>query len=518
MKKNCILLFAFSVLFYGCNTGFQEAKSSQFYFPLLKTNNTELDSVGSAFHIAMGDVFSNIRVRHNSKPGEEKPLLFAGFNYTGAWTRDAAINVWNGGGLLFPDVSKNTLEEVLIKEEGTTLIGGQYWDNLIWTLGAWNLYLCSGDKSFLKKAYYACVNTIKKRENEEFDSTFNLFRGPAVYGDGVAAYDDRYTETGDFTGGLWVSNIDKWAEANPALIKTKGVGMPMMCLSTNAMYHQAYNTLSLMEKALGFPTNTHWQEMSFKVKKGINSHLWNEGKQTYNYYIDPWGTNTYQEGLGLSFVLLFDIADSTRSQKVLNNVFISNAGIPCVWPSFPRYFNDKAQSYGRHSGTVWGFIQGFWVEAAAKHNRYDLALFDFNKLTQFAIRDKQFREIYHPSSTLPYGGLQEAGMRKDSIHLWESTYRQTWTATAYIRTIFNCLFGMKFEETGIRFSPKSITCFPNLRIIDMPYRGAKLSIYVTGKGSKLDKMLVNNTVCQNHFLSLDQAKGKVKIELVMKNN
>jgi hypothetical protein len=129
------------VVFYfiSCKSNLENlvlAVHKSIYFPLLKTNQSEEDTLGSAFHISMGDMVTNIRMR-NETDSVARPLLFAGLDYGGAWTRDAAINVWNAGALLIPEVSKNTLLELLERKENKShFIKGQYWDKIIWTLGA----------------------------------------------------------------------------------------------------------------------------------------------------------------------------------------------------------------------------------------------------------------------------------------------------------------------------------------------------------------------------------------------
>lgn len=61
-----------------------------------------------------------------------------GAGYDTPWTRDAAINVWNGAGLIWLEVSRNTLLSVLERKAGKLVIGGQYWDAIIWATDAWN--------------------------------------------------------------------------------------------------------------------------------------------------------------------------------------------------------------------------------------------------------------------------------------------------------------------------------------------------------------------------------------------
>ncbi len=439
--------------------------------PLLKSNDVELDTLSAVFHLALGDIASNIRMRHQALPGQERPLLFAGFDYTGAWTRDAAINVWSGAGLLYPQVSKNTLLEVLTTNaKKDSIIGGQYWDKMIWTLGAWQYYLFQGDRAFLRTAYKAAANTLRQLEQDEFDETMGLFRGAAVYGDGIAAYDDDYLHTGEYEGGAWLSNIDKWPEANPEKRAATGWGLPMMVLSTNCMYVQVYQVLQRMQQALHLPVSSSYRQKQQRLTAAINRHFWDEGQQRYRYYIDPWKACDAQEGLGLSFALLFGIATPAQVQAVLNHAVSEPAGIPCVYPSFGRYLGPDGQQVGRHSGSVWPHVQGFWAEAAAQHRRPDRFWHELAALSRHAYRDAQFRELYHPRTGLPDGGLQEDGFEKGKVRAWKSCERQTWAATGFLRMVLFGLFGLHFSEAGIHIQPLVPTAYPQLRLSGLQYR------------------------------------------------
>lgn len=483
-------------------------KLQNYYFPVLKTNDDAIDTVAHTFNIAIGDIMSNIRPYKNGLVRKEEALLFAGLDYYGPWTRDAAINIWNGAGLFLPDISERTLiSDLDSTANGNIEIIGQYWDKIIWTVGAWNLYLYNGDKEFLKLVYKATCYTLSELERNEFDPNLNLFRGPAVYGDGISAYPDRYTQTGKYEGGEWVSTITKWAEANPDKRVKVGSGMPMFALSTNCVYFEVYRILPKIEKELGLKINENWADKSARLKVAINKNFWNNEKKNYRYLVDPYGNCDYQEGMGISYALLFDVANKIQSEEVLKNTVVTKAGIPCVYPSFPRYKN----GYGRHSGTVWTHIQGFWANAAAQNKDAKRFAYDFNLLTAHTWRDKQFREIYHPETGLPYGGLQESNEGK--LDIWKSTERQTWGATAYLRMIFNGLFGMSFSETGINFSPVIPTQYPNLRLLNLLYRDAVLNISVKGQGTNVVSFTVNGKSTKPFIPA--NAEGIQNIEIVM---
>ena len=175
-----------------------------------------------------------------------------------------------------------------------------------------------------------------------------------------------------------------------------------------------------------------------------------EDKGHYRYFIDPWKGSEAQDGLGHSLAILLDVADERQKEKILKNQYISPAGIPCLWPVFNRYSRDE-KHVGRHNGTVWPHIQGFWGTAAAGQGKTELFEKELQMLTTFALRDGQFGEVFHPETGLEYGGLQENS--EGVIEEYFLCHRQTWSATAYLRLILMGLYGMSFSPEGIRFTP-----------------------------------------------------------------
>lgn len=434
--------------------------------PYLITDN---EKINTAYRMAMGTLVSNILPFRDGILTEEKPVIIAGLGYDTPWTRDTAINIWNCGGFLCPDVSLNTLQSVMGKNEKGYFIDGQYWDAIIWVTGAWNYYLYTGDKEFLSMAYEASVNSLEFFEDTEFDSEIGLFRGAACYGDGVAAYPDIYASHG-FSGITW------FPTECPELCADKGVGTPMFALSTNCLYYGAYVLVDKMAKILGKPQL--YADKAEAIRKNINEVFWNEGKGTYNYLHDPFGGCDYQEGMGIAFVILYGVADEEQIKKVLKNAHVTPHGMPCVWPTFERYIiNDPEKDFGRHSGTIWPHIQGFWADAAAMTGNSEIFDNEFKAQTDNAVDNYQFAEIYHPMTGEIYGGWQEDN--QDGIFLSYPQPHQTWSATAYLRNVYMNLLGMKFEEDGVRFSPVKTKLLNEIKLLGFRYRGAVLDICIT---------------------------------------
>jgi len=479
-------------------------------YPDLRTTRDGPDLMRSVFHFALGDLFSNVRMYRSGLLFEDQPCLCAGADYADPWTRDTAINTWNGVGLIFPEVAKITLLASLGSSPEGPVILGQYWDKIIWTLGAWNYYLYTGDRAFLTLTFAASQNTLAALERDEFDSEIGLFRGPAVYGDGVSAYPALYTNTGKFTGGEWVSTITKWVSENPSLRAPRGFGLPMHALSTNCLYYAVYNTLPSIARELNLAAAPSWSTKAADLRAAINRRFRDETTYRYKYLIDPNGNSDCQEGLGLAFAVLFGVAGEEQREAIFTGAHVTPAGMPCLWPPFERYGNAVHTSYGRHSGTVWPFIQAFWGHAAALAGKTEIFAHELDTLTAHAWRDKQFVEVCHPDTGLPYGGIQESNT--EPWHEWEVCNRQSWSASGYLRLILMGLFGMRFDPDGVRFQP----CVPVgsgwARLRGLRYRNAELDIEITGTGSTISAFRVNGVSSENGLI-LASTRGVQRVEI-----
>jgi glycogen debranching enzyme len=448
-----------------------------------------------AFRIAIGDVLGNVAPFQDGLLERPVPVILAGLDYGTPWTRDAAINAWNGASLIMPDVSRNTLLSVLTRVDGKVRIGGQYWDCIVWTTGAWHHYLYTGDREFLALALEATRNSLAYFEENEFDAADKLFRGPG-WSDGVAAYPDAYADAGGASG------ILDWPQHNPDKISAPGYGIPMQALSTNCLYYSAYITAGKMAAELQVPPDPQWQSKAAQLKHAINARLWDDQQGCYRFLIGPFGSCDHQEGLGSSYALLFGIADTARAESVFAHQYVAPAGLPCGWPNLSRYERPDNLSFGRHMGTVWPQIQGFWAEAAARARKPDIFGHEFFNLAAHAVRDKHFAEIYHPITGQVYGGLQESAGR--GIILWEATSRQTWAATAYLRMVLLGLVGMRFDTDGIRCQPCVPQGISSVELRNVRYRNMNLEVTIRGTGTHVRTCLVNGQKSNDGFVPVTQ--------------
>lgn len=455
------------------------------------------------YELAVDTLSSNIKPWKDGLLDVEALAIMAGETYTRPWTRDCAFNVWNAGALLVPEAARNTLVSTLVRDGDVVRIGGQYWDAISWVTGAWHYYCVTGDRKFLELAYEAAVNSLAYFEETEFDAETGLFEGAASYGDGVAAYPEPYNQAGGSSG------ILDWPAANPQVGRIR-----MKALSTNCLYFNAYKIADLMADRIGGSgaDREQFRGKAAAVRDAINRHLWLPDKGRYAYFVDHEGRcEEYQEGLGHALAILTGVADDEQARSVLASQYVSIRGIPCIWPLFPRFRSADGMSFGRHNGTVWPFIQGFWADAAARCRQVDLFDHELAALAEMADRHHEFKEIYHPVTGEPYGGLQ---VDKGEMRLWPSEPNQTWSATGYLRMIHLGLAGMRFEPDALRFEPMLPERFEQVRLGPIPYRNMTLDVTVRGPGTRIDRFTLDgDTADPVIYASLT---GQHEIEITMR--
>ena len=456
-------------------------------FPQKLITNNAL--VNDAFKLAIETVDINVR----------RGILAAGGDYGGEWTRDIAINSWNGVSLLMPKVAEKSLWSVTINKD---TIGHQFWDKILWAIAACNHFVVTGDKIFLKQAYLCSANTIKQLEQSTFDNKYGLFMGPSVFNDGIAGYPEPIYEPGNYSSSV----LD---HKNSLVIK---------CLSTNCVYYGAYISLSKMSQFLNEDkdiTQMYLQKAE-TLKENILKNFYNKKNDTFYYLIDQNGkAHTYQEGLGISFAVIFGIIQDDEAQKLIKNAVVSKYGITSITPDFQRYSKDMP---GRHNNLIWPMVNGFFARAAIATKNYNSFNHELFGLTHLALDedkgDYNFREIYNPNTSKPDGGYQDWGESKQNFH-WESCKFQTWSATAYISMVLNGIFGMKFTEDSLLFSPYLPDEINSIDLSDLSYRNSKLNISVVGVGNKVQSFTVDG-IKQNYFSIPSNLKGNHSIKIVLK--
>ena len=413
---------------------------------------------------------------HNAAGLMTGPGLFvrAGGGYNEPWTRDASLNSWNAASLLEPAAARNTLWAVCERGPGGALRvqqDNQWWDKVIWITGAWSHYAVTGDRAFLQAAYGVAQDELARMQREHYNVADGLFQGPAFFCDGIAGYPEP--EYDPRSGSSFVLDHPYTRE--------------LMALSTNCVYYNAYRCASRMAAELGRPAAEarDYDRQANALRGAINAHLWMPSRGTYGYFVHGAGPlagrlDPTQEGIGLSFAILFGVASPAQARSVLEHAHRSPHGITTSWPHFARF--DDAHP-GRHNAVVWPLVNGMFACAAAQAGRSDLFQAEAENAAQLAAGSgHRFFEIYNAQTGVPDGGWQSGGH-------WPSQPDQTWSATAYLRMIHSGLFGLTFAPDALRFSPTLPAAWGPVHLTGLHYRAAVLDVSLTGRGSHVARFL-----------------------------
>ncbi len=404
----------------------------------------------------------------NDHPGT---FIRAGGGYKQPWTRDASVNSWNAASLLEPAAARNTLLAVLKREPGGKLIvqqDNQWWDQVIWVTSAWNHYLVTGDRAFLENAYEAAMNTLARRKQQQWNAQFGLFQGPSFLNDGIAGYPAPPADPTESRGSFVL--------AYPGADR-------IMALSTNCLYVGAYRAAARMAHALSKPAGNA-DAQADALAASIRKQFWLPAQGRFGYLLRPdGGRDDSQESAGEAFALLFGVATPEQAASVLKTVQTTPHGIPDSSPAFARF---DAQHPGRHNVIVWPPIEAFWAQAAAERGDVPAFAREVDALTGLVnASGGKFWEIYNGTTGKPDGGWQVG-------HEWTSEQDQTWSATGYLRMIYAGLFGMRFSETGLSFTPTLPAAWGPVTLTGLHYRGAVLTIKLSGEGQKVRSFLMDN--------------------------
>lgn len=466
------------------------------YLPLLETGNEKIDQ---AFRMACGDLTGNLGMYQSGILPQASPVIFAGIRYPSPWTRDAAFNTWYAG-FIAPEAAKNSLLSVLENRAGKLHISEachQYWDQIIWALGAWHYYCYTADTDFLKLALTVIENSLAESRCNEWDDADGLFRGGACFQDGVSAYPDCFVSRHARSGILdYVTD-----PALGARIAPKGGGLPMKALSTNCLYYAAYRIADRMRRLLGMPPQH--DPMAAQLKQAINRYFYQPSTGRYRYLLDAGDTIDRQEGLGTAFALLFEIVPADCRSRLIAETHITPHGLPCVWPQYERYAA-KAGDYARHSGVIWPQVNAAWCGALVQHNSRRQAWQETENLAAMALKNDMFHEIYHPETGSAYGGLQENGA--DGIISWESCPRQSWAATGFIQMVLTTLLGIACEPDAVSFDPFLPPGWDEIKLTGLYYQNTMIDVTVRRK-----KLLKKTAGCRSAMRFLPRPGETLKL-------
>lgn len=464
--------------------------------PNLKINVRDGDSA-RCFDSAVKNVAKvntvRCRYRRYNKTGllRHPYMVRAGGCYKTPWTRDASINTWQAMNFIDTEVSRTTLLAVCdLDEEKRPVIQPdvQTWDQIVWSTGAYNYYLVTGDREFLTLAHGIIGRALETHRENRFNSKYGLFVGGSFFNDGIAGYPLPCHQPG---------LKDSFAPAHH-VVET------IMCLSTNCLYCEAYRIYGEFSAELGLAEEAEKAARSCRaLKEAVNDIFWSEELGRYRYILYPDGsTDDSQELSGHAFAVLFDICPAEKQAAVFDSIVTSHGGTVSIWPPFEGLYSDDKP--GRHNNVVWPFLNGMIIQAAAKCKRGDFVAYELDRMTElFKGSRYKFFEIYSPYTKKQFGGWQVG-------RVWDSCRDQTWSAACYIGAMIFGIFGIRAEKEGIRFAPCVPERLGDCEITGIKLRNCELTVKIKGHGNRIEAFCLDGKV-HEPFVPWDDKPHSVEI-------
>ena len=107
------------------------------------------------------------------------------------------------------------------------------------------------------------------------------------------------------------------------------------------------------------------------------------------------------------------------------------------------------------------------------------------------MRDKQFFEVYHPETGLPYGGMQE-DPNAHEMKMFKPYGHQTWSAIGFISMVLYSIAGLKHKKGYIEFKPHLPSIIDYMEIKGIHYNDVIINIVIKGKGHNISRIEIDD--------------------------
>jgi hypothetical protein len=396
-----------------------------------------------------------------------------GAMWQGVWTRDVAYSILLSLAFLDTEIAKNCLRKKvsngkIVQDTGT----GGSWpvssDRMIWVAAAYEIYLVTGDVSWLDEILPIIQSSVDADRK-------------AVYSpDGFVRGETTFTDWRSQSYPGWMEPKDIYA-SNGA--------------DNTAIHIYALRVLSKLLQAKGRDGSVYEIEAS-RLETAFQKTFWDEDAGYYLAYRygNPFPV-TAPQMVAMTQVLpsLFDIATSEQKRRLAESVPLTPFGIPTFYPHFtniPAY----------HNNSVWPFVQALWTWAMA--------------------RNSELSHVNVGLSALYRGTLlfltNKENLRADNGNDYKTEInsdRQLWSVAGQLASVYRVLFGMQFEENGLRFRPVVPAGYQGTHHLErFRYRNAVLSVKISGHGTSVKEVLLNGQPVKEAFIPAETT-GDLALEI-----
>lgn len=457
-------------------------------YPAFSAPNSPL--AAAVYNLSLEEAVKSI---HTDSYGK---VFYTGTSWQKVWTRDTALSNLYSLAWVFPEISYNCEREKIKTSQGVSVFeqdtgtGGSYpvsTDKIITMLSVWETYLADGNKEHLSYFYDICNNTIMQDMNVAYDSDAGLFRGETC---GLDWRDQTYP---DWTSETYDSGLSAIAQSKTA--------------SVNAIYCRVLEIMSKSARVLGkgAAAEQSWAKMAQDLKAKVSDRLWNESMGLYSSWEYPEYMGSVlaekTDVLGNGFALWFDIGSDAQLTQICENSPLVAYGADTVYPQKQGKLHNANKIY--HNFGVWPGWDSILMVGAAYHNNKALAEEIFNSNVRGAAVSLTNKEVINYRTG--------EGVESD---------QQLWSIAGTLAGYYRVMFGMNYDEDGIRFNPYIPGWMQGpFELSNFKYRNATLTVKLSGEGDKVKSFKVDGVQkdIADYVFPVTQT-GSHTIEIVMEQS
>lgn len=379
--------------------------------------------------------------------------------------------------LIDPQAAQNSLmkrvsQGRIIQDDGT---GGSWpvtTDRAVWVLGAWEVYLATGDKEWLKQSYEVVRHSLSQDEAMIYDHTTGL-----VYGEASLPYCRK--------------------EVYPAWMQPADIAQSE-CLSNNALFFRANEIASRIAQLCGDGgVAAHFKQVADAIKEGINNYLWIESAGYYGQYL--YGrvnktVSTRSETLGEALCIIFGIADAQRAQRIVNSIPSSPYGMTCFNPQIPDI-------YTLHNNAIWPHTQAYWLWASA--------------LTRCPQAVTHGLASVYRTTALMATNMENTDATTGTCNTAYNSGSALLSVAANLSIPLRVFAGINMNEEGITLQPLVPKGWMSKKqLTNLKYRKAILDITIQGYGDRVSAFYIDGKKLKEPFVS-SSMNGRHSVRIVM---
>ena len=437
-------------------------------YPTLKTGNKLLQAV---YTMGLDEMVNNV---------EPDTTLRTGKEWAGVWTRDVSYSIILSMAAMQPEAAKISLmrkvnaDGQIIQDTGS----GGAWpistDRMIWAVAAYELYKVTGDKDWLQYLYDVVKASLEKDQTTVMSS------------DGLVRGETSFIDWREQSYPKWMQTADIYSSES---------------FNTAVVHAAAMEVLAKAAEQLGKKKEaTEWQMRADALKTNINNSFWLEDKGHYGMYRygrDFLVMNPRNETLGQALAILYGVADAEKSASITEKSPITKYGAPVFYPQI-------ADMPSYHNNALWPFVASYWTLANAKAGNEQGVLQGFGSI----IRPASLFATNKENLTLDNGDITTELNSSNML----------WSLAGNLALTQKLLFGINYEEDGIRFAPFIPKALSDTRTLSgLHYRNAVVNVTVEGYGDRIAEFYINGKKTDTPFLSA-KAKGVQDVRIVMADN